>query len=137
MTDMANKTIVIGAGRMGASIARYLNEKSNVVIVDRNMFKIEKLQDYTGFCEVGDATDLQFLEKIGAKEANRVVIVTEDDNVNIFLADLFKNIIGVKDIYIRLKDSRKRKVVDDSVICICPFDLSLDYFENENGKKEA
>lgn len=137
MTDMANKTIVVGAGRMGGSIARYLNETSNVVIVDRNLFKLEKLQDYTGFYEVGDATDLQFLEKIGAKEANRVVIVTEDDNVNIFLGDLFEKIIGCKNIYIRLKDSRKRKLVSDSIVCICPFDLSLDYFETENGKKEA
>ena len=134
---MANKTIVVGAGRMGSSVARYLNEKSNVVIVDRNKFKLDKLQDYSGFVELGDATDLQFLEKIGAKDANKVVIVTEDDNVNIFLADLFEKIIGVKEIYIRLKDSRKRKLVDDSIVCICPFDLSLNYFENESEMKEA
>ena len=134
---MANKTIVVGAGRMGSSVARYLNEKSSVVIVDRNKFKLDKLQDYSGFVELGDATDLQFLEKIGAKDANKVVIVTEDDNVNIFLADLFEKIIGVKEIYIRLKDSRKRKLVDDSIVCICPFDLSLNYFENESEMKEA
>ena len=137
MTEMANKTIVVGAGRMGSSVARYLNEKSSVVIVDRNKFKLDKLQDYSGFVELGDATDLQFLEKIGAKDANKVVIVTEDDNVNIFLADLFEKIIGVKEIYIRLKDSRKRKLVDDSIVCICPFDLSLNYFENESEMKEA
>ena len=134
---MANNTIVVGAGRMGGSIARYLNEKSNVVIVDRSKEKLSKLQDYTGFYEVGDATDLQFLEKIGIKDASRIVVVTEDDNVNIFIADLCDKVYGVKEIYVRLKDSRKRKLLDDSIICICPFDLSLNYFEEENGKKAA
>ena len=82
---MANNTIIIGAGRMGSSIARSLNNTSNVVVIDRNKDKISKMQDYSGFVEIGDATDRQFLEKSGIKEANRVIVVTEDDNVNILL----------------------------------------------------
>lgn len=130
-------TIIIGAGRMGSSIARSLNKRASVLILDKNKNKIDKLQDYSGFVAVGDATDLQMLEKNGIKEADCVISVTDDDNVNIFLADVCTHIYKIKDIYIKLKDSRKKVLVDESVKCICPFDLSLDYFENtkeENRK---
>ena len=134
---MANNTIIIGAGRMGSSIARSLNNTSNVVVIDRNKDKISKMQDYSGFVEIGDATDRQFLEKSGIKEANRVIVVTEDDNVNIFIADMCEHIYSVNEIYVRLKDSRKRKLLSNSIVCICPFDLSLNYFESVNRNEEA
>jgi len=134
---MANNTIIIGAGRMGSSIARSLNNTSNVVVIDRNKDKISKMQDYSGFVEIGDATDRQFLEKSGIKEANRVIVVTEDDNVNIFIADMCEHIYSVNEIYVRLKDSRKRKLLSNSIVCICPFDLSLNYFESVNKNEEA
>lgn len=130
-----NNTIIIGAGRMGGSIGRFLNNTSNVVIIDKNRSKIGKLQDYSGFVEVGDATDLQLLEKVGIASANRVIAVTDDDNINIFIADLCCQVYNVKDIYIKLKDSRKRELVDDRVNCICPFDLSLDFFKNSKEEE--
>ena len=123
-------TIVVGAGRLGANIARKLNKENNgVMLIDRNRNKINDVSDFTGFQEVGDATDLTFLEECGIKEAERVVIITDDDNTNIFLADVCCYIYNVKEIYIRLKDSRKIKVVNERVNCIGPFDLSLDEFE--------
>ncbi|MBR5342168.1 MAG: TrkA family potassium uptake protein [Erysipelotrichaceae bacterium] len=131
----SNNTIIIGAGRLGGTIARSLNDRSNVVIIDKNKDKISKLQDYSGFVEVGDATDIQLLEKNGIKEADRFIAVTDDDNINIFLADLCVNVYDVPEVFIKLKDSRKRKLVDSRVNCICPFDLSLDYFENESGNE--
>lgn len=134
---MANNTIIIGAGRMGSSIARSLNNTSNVVVIDKNKDKISKMQDYSGFVEIGDATDRHFLEKSGIKEANRVIVVTEDDNVNIFIADMCEHIYSVNEIYVRLKDSRKRKLLSNSIVCICPFDLSLNYFESVNRNEEA
>ncbi len=127
-------TIIIGAGRMGGSIARSLNDVANVIVIDKRRDKISKLQDFSGFVEVGDATDLQLLEKNGIKEADCVIAVTDDDNINIFLADVCANIYDVKEIYIKLKDSRKKAIIDKRINCICPFDLSLDFFEKS---KEA
>ena len=121
-------TIIIGAGRTGGSIARFLNDRANVVIVDKNKGKIDKLQDYSGFVAVGDATDLPFLEKNGIAEADSVIAVTDDDNINIFIADVCTHIYNTPDIFIKLKDSRKKDLIDKNVKTICPFDLSLDYF---------
>ena len=130
------RTIIVGAGRLGSTIARALNKSSNVVVVDRDKEKIERLGEYSGFVEVGDATDCSLLEKCGIATAGRVIAVTEDDNINVFLADLCTHIYKVPDVTIRLKDSRKKVLVDESVNCICPFDLSLDLFEKwEEVKK--
>ena len=131
---MAHNVIIIGAGRLGGTIARSLNKEASVLVIDKNKEKIAKLQDYSGFVEVGDATDLPFLEKCGIKEADQVIAVTDDDNVNIFIADVCCYFYNVKNVVAKLKDSRHRKIVNDRVTCICPFDLSLDYFE-DNGKE--
>ena len=127
----SNNTIIIGAGRLGGTIARSLNNLANVVIIDKNKDKFNRLQDYSGFVESGDATDLEFLEKNGIATADRVIAVTDDDNVNIFIADVCCSLYNVKDIYIKLKGSRKRSLVEERVNCICPFDLSLDSFEKQ------
>lgn len=131
-----SNTIIIGAGRLGGTIARKLNKISNVLIIDKDKNKFKKLQDYSGFFEAGDATDLPFLEQCGVKTADKVIAVTDDDNVNIFIGDVCTHIYNVKDVVIKLKDSRKRKLVDERIVCICPFDLSLDYFENSLGGHE-
>ena len=124
-------TIVVGAGRLGADIARQLCHSQDVLLVDMNRNKLNKVGDFTGFMEVGDATDLSFMEEMGIRDLGRIVIVTNDDNTNIFLADVCYYLYSVKEIYIRLKDSRKMKLVNESVKCICPFDLSLEDFNNK------
>jgi len=131
-----NNTIIIGAGRLGGTIARSMNKTANIVVIDRNKSKIGRLGDFSGFVEVGDATDRALLEKNGIKTAYRFIAVTDDDDTNIFLTDLCTHIYHVPQVYCRLKDSRKRALVDERVNCICPFDLSLAEFE-EAKKKEV
>ncbi len=127
MSDI--NTIVIGSGRFGTNIARSLSNQGNgVLLIDRNRKKIEAVFDFSGFVEVGDGTDQTFLEANGIMDAKRVVAITDDDNTNIFIADLCEDIYGIPEIYIRLKDSRKAKIVSSQVKCICPFDLTLDDF---------
>ncbi|MBQ1534194.1 MAG: NAD-binding protein [Erysipelotrichaceae bacterium] len=124
-------TIVVGAGRIGSNIAKKLQkENRNVLLIDKNKEKIAKLDDFSGFVETGDATDLSFLEENGIKDVDRALFVTDDDNTNIFLSDICIKRYGLKEIYIRLTDSRKIKIVNENVRCICPFDLSLNEFSD-------
>ena len=132
-----SNTIIVGAGRLGGTIARKLNKKSNVLIIDKNRDKFAKLRDYSGFTVSGDATDLALLEKNGIQSADRLIAVTDDDNVNLFLADVCRHVYSVPNIIIKLKDSRKRVLIDEDVTCICPFDLSLEYFEQEHEGEAA
>ena len=132
------KTIVVGAGRVGSNIAKKLSrENDDVILIDILKDELESVTDFTGFMEVGDATDLAFMEEMGIKTADRVVVFTDDDNTNIFLSDICSQIYNVPHIYIRLKDSRKMKIVSKDVTCICPFDLSLEDFNKQQEEQEA
>lgn len=131
MSKSSVNSIVIGAGRLGTNIAKKLsNEGNDVLLIDKNKTKIANVFAFSGFLEVGDATDLHFLEENGIRDVERVVVITDDDNTNIFISDVCCNIYDTKVVYIRLKDSRKKKIVNERVKCICPFDLSLDDFKD-------
>ena len=123
------KTIVIGAGRFGSTIARDLSKKKeDVLVIDKEKDKIERLSDFAGLVEVGDATDIAFLEACGIKECDRVIIFTHNDNTNILISDICHEIFHVKEIYVRLNDSRKSNLIAEGVKCVLPFELSLKNF---------
>ena len=128
-----NVVIVIGIGRLGSSIAKDLSENGeNVMCIDLNEQAFNKLDDFAGYTQVGDATDLEFLEKIGIRKAKAVIITTDSDDVNIYLSHVCFLNFNLLHIYIRLGDSDKSKLLNDTpVVAIYPFLLSLDRFKEE------
>ena len=66
-----------------------------------------------------------------------MIITTNDDDVNIFLADVCQYIFDVPNIYVRLSDNNKEKIIDSNRIkAIYPFILSINEFGNlfkDNG----
>ena len=120
-------TFILGISRIGASIASLLNESNvSVVAVDNNPLSFNKLPDSFGGQQVlGDATDVTFLENHGIKDAKRVIVVTEDDNINILIGHLCDKIFQVENIYIRLQDDTKGSLLAGSnVKAFFPFSLS-------------
>ena len=60
-----------------------------------------------------------------------LIVVTGDDNKNIFIADMCNYMFRIKDIYIRLYDSNKEKLItSENIHSICPFLLSIKYFDS-------
>jgi trk system potassium uptake protein len=130
-----NKIMIIGSGRLGASIATKLSEDGeDVYIIDKNQDSFRKLQDtFSGYEIVGDATDLAVLDDSGIKMTKMVVITTDNDNVNIYLSHICYYIYNVPNIYIRLNDSDKGALLEGtSVKVIYPFKLSLQEFTRLN-----
>ena len=85
---LKNKTLIIGCGRLGASIANAdsLSGK-NVLVVDKDSRSFELLSDlFSGYTFLGDVTDLSLLEEAYITSAKEIIIATGDDNVNLFLA---------------------------------------------------
>ena len=126
-----NKTIVIiGCGRLGSSIAKKLsNDGENVLVIDKNIDSFNKLDDFSGFTQCGDATDLLFLENLNISKAKAIVITTESDEVNVYLGHVCFVIFNSQSIYIRLSDANKAKLLDNTPIkAIYPFLLSLNAF---------
>lgn len=119
--------IIVGAGSFGSEVARYLCDKGeNVVIIDKERKAFDDLKDYSFFMELGDALDLSVLERNDISSCKAIILATNNDNTNLYLADIAKELYGVDKIYIRLKDARKKKLVTTSnTYCVCPFALSI------------
>ena len=133
-----NKTVVIGSGRLGANIAAKLSDLGNdVLIIDKDGSSFRKLSEtFSGYDIVGDATDLGILENEAfIKEAKEVIITTDSDNVNLFIAHICFFIYDVPNIYVRFSDTDKGKLIEHTTIrAIYPFILSIeDFMEKRIG----
>ena len=82
-----NPVIVLGGGKVGRSAARALKRKGVPVhIVERKPELAERWKDLPDRMFVGDAASLELLEEAGIKEAPAVILTTNDDAMNVFLA---------------------------------------------------
>ena len=135
---LKNKTLIIGCGRLGASIANAdsLSGK-NVLVVDKDSSSFELLSDlFSGYTFLGDVTDLSLLEEAYITSAKEIIIATGDDNVNLFLAYVARKLYNVPKIYVRLDDPSLEILISDlDVKAIYPFELSLDKLSRMRGDK--
>ena len=137
-----NTAIVIGAGRLGSAIGKELNQQGfNVTMIDNRDNVLQRLSDeFSGYLIKGDATDLSVLESNDIKKVEKVIITTGNDNTNLFLAHVCYYIYNVPEIFIRLSDNTKSKLIKNTPIkAIYPFILSKNQFVdylNENKESD-
>ncbi len=134
-----NKFIVIGSGRLGGNIATKMSEAGeDVIVIDATEDSFRKLQEsFSGYQVVGDATDMTVLENSYIKEAKTVVLTTDSDNVNVFLAHVCYYIYNVPNIFVRLEDTDKGKLLEGTAIqAIYPFKLSFNEFLELSKEEE-
>ena len=137
-TLLRNKTLIIGCGRLGASIANKVSkEGKNLLIIDQSRQSFESLDDsFSGYEVVGDVTDLDVLEEAYISSAKEVIIVTGDDNVNVFLALVAREVYDVPNIYVRLDDPTLQVLTQGKNIeLILPWQLTFDKFNLVRGGK--
>lgn len=134
---MKNSVFVFGAGKLGCQIANDLSKEGmNVTIVDISNDAFNKLEDFSGFTRVADCTNPSAIENFNLNGASLLVVATHDDNTNIFIADMCNYLYRIKDIYVRLYDSNKERLItSENVHSICPFLLSIKYFDSLNLKE--
>lgn len=120
-------TIIIGCGRLGANLANTLsNEGENVLIMDENRNSFRRLApNFGGLSVVANGTDLDKLREAKIENASAVVAVTNDDNTNIMVAQITRELFGVERVIARLYDPESEEVYRKLGICtICPAVLS-------------
>lgn len=128
------KFIVIGCGRFGGQVATERSEeKLDVIVIDEDEKAFRKLHDnFSGFKQVGDATQLDVLKDAHIDEALHVLVSTNRDNVSILIANILDKIFGVPNIYIRLMDTDKETLIQSEAIKpIYPYKLSLQSFTEQ------
>ena len=86
ISKLKNHFVICGYGRMGAVIAKELNEKNlDFVIVESNDQKADIIRDKGWFCVHGDATSEETLTSARVDQASGVAVVLDTDQDNLFV----------------------------------------------------
>ncbi len=97
------RTLIIGGGRVGLSLAERLEQDGeNVLLIDTDPDAVEKARKRGLRASEGDGTDANVLERAGASDAKTVIATTPDDDVNLLVCQLSKTTFGVDKIASRV-----------------------------------
>ncbi|MGN0371964.1 MAG: potassium channel family protein [Enterocloster sp.] len=127
MKKQAPYTIIVGCGRLGANLAGALSDDCrNVLIMDKEKEAFRRLSpSFGGLTVEGDGTDLAALEEADIRQASAVIAVTNNDNINIMIAQIAKEIFHVERVISRLYDPERECVYRElGIDTICPARLS-------------
>ncbi len=127
MKKQAPYTIIVGCGRLGANLAGALSDDCrNVLIMDKEKEAFRRLSpSFGGLTVEGDGTDLAVLEEADIRQASAVIAVTNNDNINIMIAQIAKEIFHVERVISRLYDPERECVYRElGIDTICPARLS-------------
>jgi len=79
--------LIIGAGKVGQAAARALKRKGIAVhAIDRGGSALEEMRDEVVAAFAGEAADRRVLEQAGIHRVSSVLLTTNDDAMNIYLA---------------------------------------------------
>ena len=85
--DVDASVLVIGGGTVGQAVCAALREReAPVIILDRDPSAEVRLREIADNVVIGDAANLETVKAAGIDEALSVVLTTNDDATNIFLA---------------------------------------------------
>ena len=95
--------VIIGAGELGYYLAQLLlEEEHDAVIVDKDPVRCETISQKLDIVATqGDGTETAVLEKVGVKEADAVVALTGQDETNMVISLLAKE-LGAKTVAARI-----------------------------------
>lgn len=95
--------IIIGLGNFGFSAAEALNNAGHdVIVIDVDGDVVDRIAPHVARAAVGDGTDIQTLQRIGAADADIGVIATGDDITASILATMALHDLKVKDVYVKV-----------------------------------
>ena len=89
--------IICGAGRVGFTIAKILSEQGHsITVIDQSSEDIQKIDDILDVkAIVGKATYPLILEKANASEADMIIAVTRNDEINMLICQIAFSIFSV------------------------------------------
>ena len=125
--------IIVGCGRLGAHVAKMLTRSNNsLVVIDKDESAFTRLtEEFSGFTIEADAIEQETLEKAKIKQADVVVATTDDDNTNIMIAQVAREIYYVPQVMARIYDPSKSAVYEGKgITTICTTILAAEAFSN-------
>jgi len=122
------KLVVIGCGRVGASLAReFLANGWEVTAVDEKEEALGRLgSDWAGEFLVGHGMDASVLREAGVADADAVVVSTNGDNTNLVIGQVVKKRYGVDCVVVRILDpARAEFYAGRGMQVVCPTQTAI------------
>jgi trk system potassium uptake protein TrkA len=106
--------VVMGCGRVGASLAQELQSAGhNVSVIDRDATAFRRLsEDFTGTTVKGVGFDQEVLRRAGIADADAFAAVSSGDNSNIIAARVARETFNVPKVVARIYDAKRAAVYE-------------------------
>lgn len=122
--------VVVGCGRLGSLLANGLSGRGHsVVVVDRRPEAFDDLNsEFSGFKVVGDAVESETLRKARAADADCLIAAAEEDNVNLMVAQVAKEVFQVHRVMARVAEpARELAYRQFNIETVSPTSLAGEY----------
>lgn len=120
--------MIIGSGRVGSRLAIQLDaEGHQVSIVDTNEDSFNVLpQEFKGFTTCGIPIDQDVLRNANIENCDALAAITPNDNINIMVSQLAKEIFEVPKVLARICDPKREDVFSHfGLHTICPTNITV------------
>ena len=97
------RTIIIGGGRVGRSLATQLEQRDEFVIIIEKDEEQSRLAREEGLRVVeGNGTEEETLERAGIEDAKTVIAATDSDDINLLVCQTAKTKFDIESLYARV-----------------------------------
>ena len=131
--------LVVGAGRVGASVATSaLRQGHTVSVLDEDPMSHERLdvelgrgwEEAGGQFTIGTAMEVEALVEAGVDRADVFIASTNGDNTNLVISQVARRRFGVERVVARVLDPRRAAWYrEQGVHTICPTQIAIEQLE--------
>ena len=105
--------LVVGLGRFGVAVALKLQELGNeVMVIDENEDRVQKLSSQVTYAVVGDARDEDVLESLGVRNFDCAVVAVGEDLAASVLITLNLKSLGVPQVICKAQDDLQKRALE-------------------------
>ena len=115
------RIVIIGAGQVGSFLARELSNDHDVVVIENNKERSDKIRDSLDVLSIyGQGDNPEILKQAGLEESDILLAVSGDDRTNI-LSALYANNLNLCNIICRVRNSKYAEypgLLNNDNICV-------------------
>jgi trk system potassium uptake protein TrkA len=134
------KIVIVGCGRVGASLAEAYDKAGHeVIIIDDMTAAFDRLPSTFGGSAIrGDGTDEDVLLRAGAEGADVFLALTEGDNRNVMAAQLANEALGIERVIAKINDPvRATAYAELGIATLCRTGLMMDAVDQYLGMPDS